>query len=256
MLPRTRPDRPVLSVLGRRPDQIVSGSGMPSGTEILADLMRTGKINPGQLETVREIITDGASATDIDVATYAGARGDYTITRNANGTVTVTDNVVAPLLGPDGVRIPLLDDEGTDTLSNIEIVRFTDPRCGRAAEWDHRRLCRTRHRGREHHGHRKHPDRRPLRHRRRQRTAGSKRLHLPMGGVGTTASTGGRPHRAPLPAELHGADWNLNFFRVTVSYTDLDGLAESFVSQNTARVGNNVGANIMTHWTERPSPTC
>ena len=33
---------------------------------------------------------------------------------------------------------------------------------------------------------------------------------------------------------------NLNFFRVTVSYTDLDGLAESFVSQNTARVGNNV----------------
>jgi Ca2+-binding RTX toxin-like protein len=93
--------------------------------EIKADLL-AGRINPGQLKIVREVITDGVSASDVDTAVYAGNRADYSIVGNANGTVTVTDNVVAPILGPDGVRIPLLDDEGTDTLVNIERLQFAD----------------------------------------------------------------------------------------------------------------------------------
>jgi Ca2+-binding RTX toxin-like protein len=101
----------------------MEGTGL---TWSLAQLMRTGLVNPGQLEAVREIITDGASAADTDVALFFGSRADFTVTRNANGTVTVVDNVVTPILDATGARIPLLNDEGTDTLSNIEIARFTN----------------------------------------------------------------------------------------------------------------------------------
>lgn len=99
-------------------------------SEISADML-AGRINPGQLKIVREIITDGALDTDNDVAFYAGSRGDYTFVRNADGSVTVTDNVVTPILVTDpitGIVAPdaLLGDEGTDTLRNIEILRFTN----------------------------------------------------------------------------------------------------------------------------------
>ena len=93
--------------------------------EIKADML-AGRINPGQLKIVREIITTGATAADNDVAFYAGPRADYTIVRNGNGTVTVTDNVVTPILLADGTLDAILGDEGTDTLKNIEILRFTD----------------------------------------------------------------------------------------------------------------------------------
>ena len=98
--------------------------------EIREDLMNR-VINPGQLKIVREIITDGALVTDNDTAVYAGNRSDYTVTRNANGTVTVVDNVLTPILEPrpvTGVLVPdaLLGNEGTDTLSNIEFLRFTN----------------------------------------------------------------------------------------------------------------------------------
>ncbi len=105
--------------------------------EIKARMLSTGPdhIDPGQLKIVRELVTTGALATDNDVALYAGSRGDYTITRNvaAGGaiTFTVTDNVTTPILVADpftGIAAPdaLLGNEGTDTLSNIEIIRFTD----------------------------------------------------------------------------------------------------------------------------------
>ncbi len=96
--------------------------------EIKADLL-AGRINPGQLKIVREIVTTGASAADRDVVVYAGLRSDYTLTRNANGTITVVDNVLTPVLVADpftGVVAPdaQLADEGTDTVSNIEVFRF------------------------------------------------------------------------------------------------------------------------------------
>ncbi|KKC34181.1 hypothetical protein WH91_04460 [Devosia psychrophila] len=117
---------PVTSVDGLT--SIVTGSGHADWDgKTLADLMRTGKINPGQLEAVRELITDGVLASDVDVAVYHGNRADFSIVVNANGTVTVTDNVVAPIFDVDGVtRIPLLDDEGVDTLVNMERIRFAD----------------------------------------------------------------------------------------------------------------------------------
>ncbi|MGO4678212.1 hypothetical protein AB4Z40_35730, partial [Bosea sp. 2YAB26] len=106
---------------------LISGTGNANWDgKSVADLMRTGQINPGQLEAVREIISDGALATDTDVAVFHGSRADFTLTRNANGTVTVVDTVVAPVLGADGIKIPLIDDEGTDTLVNIEVARFTN----------------------------------------------------------------------------------------------------------------------------------
>ena len=98
--------------------------------EISADML-AGRINPGQLEIVREIITTGAAAADLDVALYAGARTDYSWVRNPNGTVTVTDNVTTPILIADPITGAaaldnLLGDEGIDTLTNIEVLRFTN----------------------------------------------------------------------------------------------------------------------------------
>ncbi|MFM2100211.1 MAG: hypothetical protein RLZZ366_1750 [Pseudomonadota bacterium] len=98
--------------------------------EIKTDML-AGRINPGQLKIVRELVTAGATAADTDVVKYAGNRADYTIQTNANGTVTIRDNVTTPILVTDpitGVALPdaLLGNEGTDTLSNVEIARFTD----------------------------------------------------------------------------------------------------------------------------------
>ncbi len=98
--------------------------------EIKSDML-AGRINPGQLQIVRELITTGATAADTDIAVYAGARSDYTVVRNANGTYTVTDDVITPILITDpATGLPALDallgDEGTDTLSNIEVIRFNN----------------------------------------------------------------------------------------------------------------------------------
>ncbi len=64
---------------------------------------------------VRTIQSAGHSS-ESDVAVYQAARANYTITVNANGTITVVD----PRNG-GGATI-----DGTDTLRNIEILRFTD----------------------------------------------------------------------------------------------------------------------------------
>ena len=72
----------------------------------------SGEINPGQLVIVREILTaDGAG--DIDTARFSGARAEYDMVRNTNGTFTVTH--------VDGTQL-----DGSDTLRNIELLRFTD----------------------------------------------------------------------------------------------------------------------------------
>ena len=213
--------------------------------EISADML-AGRINPGQLQIVRELITDGALASDRDVAQYAGERGDYTITRNANGTVTITDNVVTPILVTDpftGVVAPdaLLGDEGSDTLSNMEFVRFTD-RDAAGVETG---------------------------------TFTDVSVAAPTGSVritGTenvlTADRSGIIDLNGLPG-ANGFDYqwqssidgvsvwtnasgnstnqnytvpvgSTNFYRVVVSYTDNDGINETMISAMTARVGSNV----------------
>jgi hypothetical protein len=68
------------------------------------------RLSPSNITFVREIVL-GAAA--VDTAVFTGPRADYTVTGNSagGGVVTVTDNV-----GTDG----------TDTLRNIEALRFAD----------------------------------------------------------------------------------------------------------------------------------
>ena len=73
-------------------------------------------INPGQLVIVREILTD-TTAGDTDIAAFSDLRANYDITYNANGTITVAH-----------ARGTQLD--GTDTLRNIERMRFSDVEIG------------------------------------------------------------------------------------------------------------------------------
>ena len=76
--------------------------------------MLSGEINPGQLSIVREII-DGGQVGDVDVAAFSEARANYTLTVNPDGSITVTHDVVTGLV-----------DDGSDTVRNIEVLRFAD----------------------------------------------------------------------------------------------------------------------------------
>ncbi|POF39057.1 heme peroxidase [Pseudomonas laurylsulfativorans] len=94
--------------------QNIDGSGPEIATfdsmTSLVPLMVNGTYNPGQLQIVREILT--ATGPAFDTALFSGNRVDYTVVENANGTVTVTDSVAGR--------------DGTDTLSHIERVQFSD----------------------------------------------------------------------------------------------------------------------------------
>ncbi len=78
----------------------------------LASEMFNGVYNPGQLRIVREILTANG-AGDIDIAVFSGDLADYDITNNPNGTITVAH--------ARGTQT-----DGTDTLRNIERMRFAD----------------------------------------------------------------------------------------------------------------------------------
>jgi hypothetical protein len=75
-----------------------------------------GTVDPGNLVAVREIVTPAAN-TDTDTAVFSGPRANYTVT-TAAGVLTVTQtgaNVA-------GQKVS----DGTDTLRNIEALRFSD----------------------------------------------------------------------------------------------------------------------------------
>lgn len=80
---------------------------------LVADVF-SGAINPGQLRIVREIV-DADGTGSLDIANYRGNRNEYQITFGLPG---------------GGVRVthtdPDLFDDGTDTLYNMEKVRFAD----------------------------------------------------------------------------------------------------------------------------------
>jgi Ca2+-binding RTX toxin-like protein len=82
----------------------------------LFELMIDRVISPTQLTIVREVITTGATAADVDTAVFNDVRANYSITRAANGTLTVSHTTLSD---------PAVDD-GTDTLRNIEKLRFSD----------------------------------------------------------------------------------------------------------------------------------
>ncbi|MBI2590734.1 MAG: DUF5011 domain-containing protein [Candidatus Blackburnbacteria bacterium] len=85
----------------------------------LQTAMFEGKINPGQIKIIREILTS-QTEDDIDTAVFSGNLADYTISQpDALGRITVTDN-----RREDGGGGRTSD--GTDTLRNIERLQFAD----------------------------------------------------------------------------------------------------------------------------------
>jgi Ca2+-binding RTX toxin-like protein len=131
-------------IMGRAGDDIIDGdkwlnvrisiragvdaNGLPTGAEIatangmtalvtldgvtrpLSAWMLEGRLNPGQLQIVREILTD-TTPGDIDVAVFQGTRGEYAFAGNPDGTLQVTHAIEDQL-------------DGSDKLKNIERVEF------------------------------------------------------------------------------------------------------------------------------------
>ncbi|MDB5793240.1 MAG: Hemolysin-type calcium-binding region [Massilia sp.] len=79
----------------------------------LKDDMLAGRVNPGQLRIVREILQSATKASEIDQAIYSDLRANYDITRNVDNTWTIAH---ARGTGADG----------TDTIRNIEELVFSD----------------------------------------------------------------------------------------------------------------------------------
>jgi hypothetical protein len=121
----------------------------------LKPYMLAGRIDPGALSIVREILTAPTAVGEQDVALFGGAGGGFvdgtgaaatqlgaavgatligagfTITRvsaGAGGLIRVTDTDVntQPFVAPGGNPDPLLRNEGSDLLRNMEIARFTN----------------------------------------------------------------------------------------------------------------------------------
>ncbi|WP_417581806.1 peroxidase family protein [Pelagibacterium sp.] len=81
----------------------------------LAQRMFSGELNPGQLSIVRTIRqADGTG--DVDIAVFGDVMENYDISFNPDGTVTVEHTTVSDDLESDG----------TDTLRNVEVLRFAD----------------------------------------------------------------------------------------------------------------------------------
>jgi Ca2+-binding RTX toxin-like protein len=124
--------------------ELVSGTGHPAWDgKSVAELMRTGVINPGQLQAVREILNSdnshvGAagtsnSATDVDIAVFSDNLANYTIETNGlgaigdsdgDGLITVAHTPPGGGGGGGGNRI----DDGTDKIRNFEVLQFADQR--------------------------------------------------------------------------------------------------------------------------------
>jgi Ca2+-binding RTX toxin-like protein len=129
------PTGPVLFSVDSLTGVVQAGAGIPPtwvGKQ-LAELMRTGAINPGQLEAVREILnSDGTSvgpggttnsATDVDIAVFRDLFENYTLEFNPDGSITVT-HLPSVAAGGGGGGNRLLD--GVDTIRNFEVLQFTD----------------------------------------------------------------------------------------------------------------------------------
>ena len=86
------------------------GSGTAGMT--LQQAVFAGKVNPGNIVAVREILPTPAG-TSIDTAVFSDAAANYTITSNPDGSTTVAHQAGA---GADGI----------DTLYNVERLRFID----------------------------------------------------------------------------------------------------------------------------------
>ena len=80
--------------------------------DLQADIM-AGKVDPGNVAIVREIVTDAGATDDVDTANYSGAMSEYTIDTAPDGVTTVAHT------GGTGA-------DGTDRITNVEKLKFTD----------------------------------------------------------------------------------------------------------------------------------
>lgn len=94
-------------------------------SEIMVELL-DGSINPTQLRMVREVV-DGNATGDADTAQFWDVRENYVITRLADRVIVthVTESDPADLGFTEAQAVALFN-EGTDTLRNIEVLRFHD----------------------------------------------------------------------------------------------------------------------------------
>ncbi len=109
---------------------IQAGAGVPASWvgQSLDSLMVAGTINPGQLKAVREILYDQTPADSRDVAVFNDEIANYILDINPDNSLTVTH---VPIVGGGGGGgggggLGGLIDDGTDTLRNIEVLRFSD----------------------------------------------------------------------------------------------------------------------------------
>ena len=90
--------------------------GTGTAGKTLQQAVFAGQVDPGQIVTVREILSSNAVG-DVDTASFQGPRANYTIVAQPDGRVVVTQlAVTAPQKVSDGI----------DTLTNIERVKFSD----------------------------------------------------------------------------------------------------------------------------------
>ena len=126
--------------------QALDNQGVPTGlTRSLAELMRTGEVNPGQLQAVREILNSDGSlvsdtgqttnlAGDVDIAVFSDVRANYVIETDdlgnigdgdGDGFITVQHVPPGGGGGGGGGGGNRLDD-GIDLIRNFEILQFSD----------------------------------------------------------------------------------------------------------------------------------
>jgi Ca2+-binding RTX toxin-like protein len=89
-------------------------------THTLQQDIMAGLVDPGNVVAVREILTPAVGG--LDTAVFSDVRANFTITPNGDGSITVTHNAAAGGGGGGG----LIVDNGTDTLWNIELLKFTN----------------------------------------------------------------------------------------------------------------------------------
>ncbi len=189
----------------------------------LFEMLVDRTVSPSQLHIVREVLTEGASSADTDIAFFNDIRANYTIVENADGSTTITHNTVSNVIDPLTGRNLLSD--GVDTLRNIEFARFSDGvqvaignqlAVGAPTISGTQNILSV------------------------DLSAISDANGLPPGTVFTIV----------WQRSVDGVNWsnvgtgptfdtgtNTDFHRVVVSFTDGDGFPESVISQMTARVG-------------------
>ncbi|WP_457974871.1 peroxidase family protein [Arthrobacter sp. D1-17] len=95
------------SASGMNVQYLKNEAGALTGATLQADVF-AGKVNPGNIVVVREILTASGAG---DKAVFSDIEANYTVTES-NGVTTVTHNNAGP--------------DGTDTLRNIETLVFAD----------------------------------------------------------------------------------------------------------------------------------